>query len=350
MSNPFTNDAASWLNNHVVSIRQFDRNSLSLLCKVGDASKQMVEQFGGCDLLKHKILANVFMEPSSRTSSSFAAAMQRLGGSVIQVNESTSSAVKGESLADTIRTMNCYTDCLVLRHPQQGSALIASNNCQGRPFLNAGDGVGEHPTQALLDLYTIISEQRRNTHASCDGIDGVDGLTIVLVGDLKHGRTVHSLAKLLAMFSVTLVYVNPPELGMPLEVREAVNQTSFGRVKQEELSTLDAALLSRADVLYVTRVQKERFSSIEEYERLKLSFIISQETMKHCKSSTILMHPLPRVGEIDDKVDNDPRAAYFRQMECGLFVRMALLALLFGCSDNLIAAATLQQLELVKNV
>lgn len=342
MSSSFTLDTKSWEKNHVVSIRQFDRKSLSLLCDIGDVAKAIVIRHGGCDVLKHKVLANVFMEPSSRTSSSFAAAMQRLGGSVIQVNESTSSAVKGESLADTIRTMNCYTDCLVLRHPQQGSALIASNNCPGRPFLNAGDGVGEHPTQALLDLYTIVCEQRRAKSISngIGGVDGLDGLTVVLVGDLKHGRTVHSLAKLLAMFSVTLVYVNPPELGMPQEVRDVVKETSGGRVIQEEYSSLDTALLARADVLYVTRVQKERFASVEEYERLKLAFIITPEIMSNCKPSTILMHPLPRVGEIDDKVDSDPRAAYFRQMECGLFIRMALLALLFGSSEKLQAIAS----------
>jgi aspartate carbamoyltransferase len=340
MSSSFNSSLESWKKNHVVSIQQFNRPSLTLLCSIGDSAKVIVDRQGGCEVLKHKVLANIFMEPSSRTSSSFAAAMQRLGGTVIQLNESTSSAVKGESLADTIRTMNCYTDALVLRHPQQGSALIASKNSIGRPFLNAGDGVGEHPTQALLDLYTIVCEQRRSK-ATTNGIDGVDGLTIVLIGDLKHGRTVHSLAKLLAMFSVTLVYVNPPELGMPQEVQEAVKETSGGRVMQEVYTALDAALLARADVLYVTRVQKERFASPEEYERLKLAFIITPEIMKHSKSSAILMHPLPRVGEIDDSVDSDPRAAYFRQMECGLYIRMALLTLLFGCSENLqVVAAT----------
>ena len=338
---PFTSSQRSWTGNHVVSLSQFSREALAHLCGAADAARAVVTARGGCDVLRRRVLANVFLEPSTRTSSSFAAAMQRLGGSVLQVSEATSSAAKGESLADTARSMLCYADALVLRSPVVGSAAQASAVCGGgKPFLNAGDGVGEHPTQALLDLYTILCEQRRARAQAAaaaaaapapaaSALDGVDGLTVTLVGDLKHGRTVHSLARLLALFRVRLVYVAPPELGMPADVAAHVAAAGCGAT-QEEAPALDAALLARTDVLYVTRVQKERFASLEQYERLKLAFVVTPATLAQCKPSCVLMHPLPRVGEIEEACDADPRAAYFRQMEAGLNLRMALLALLFG--------------------
>ena len=338
----FTDEQSSWTRNHVVSLQQFSRPALAHVVAAADAARRVRAARGGCALLARRVLANVFLEPSTRTSCSFAAAMLRLGGTVVQVSEATSSVAKGESLADTVRSMTSYADALVLRHPAQGSAAVASRHCAQIPFLNAGDGVGEHPTQALLDLYTVVSEQRRHAAAAGAsapaGVHGLDGLTFVLVGDLKHGRTVHSLARLLALFRVTLVCVSPPELGMPEDVRREVASAGHLAAIEPDAHSLDPAILARADVLYVTRVQKERFASAEQYERLKLAFVVTPETMAHCKPGCILMHPLPRVGEIDEAVDSDPRAAYFRQMECGLDVRMALLALLFGVSRERLEA------------
>ncbi len=267
-----------------------------------------------------QILANVFYEPSTRTSSSFAAAMHRLGGDVLQISESTSSAVKGETLSDSVRALQCYADAVVLRHPQQGSAAAASS-AASKPVLNAGDGVGEHPTQALLDLFTIAAENG----------GAIDGLTVTMVGDLKHGRTVHSLAKVLAMFNVKVQLVAPDALPMPDYVVDALR--AAGRPVSSH-GALTPDVLAATDVLYVTRVQKERFASAEEYEKLKHYFVVTPETMSHCKATSIVMHPLPRVGEIAESVDSDPRAAYFRQMQYGLYLRMALLALVLGVSKE----------------
>lgn len=317
---------ADFPNNHVVSITQFDRGSVEFLCATADIMRAIVERKGGCDVLKHKILANVFYEPSTRTSSSFAAAMQRLGGSVLQINESTSSAVKGETLSDSIKAMQCYADAVVLRHPQQGSAAIASA-ATPKPVLNAGDGTGEHPTQALLDAHTIRAELGGK----------LDGLTVTMVGDLKNGRTVHSLARLLSLFDVKLNYVAPAALSMPSYVVDEVG-ARLGPSAQASYTTLEADVLAATDVLYVTRVQKERFASAEEYERLKHAFIITPETLRSCKARMVVMHPLPRVGEIDEAVDADPRAAYFRQMQHGLHLRMALLALVLGVTEERLKA------------
>lgn len=231
--------------------------------------------------------------------------------------------MKGETLSDTIKALQCYGDALVLRHPQQGAAATASA-ATTKPVLNAGDGVGEHPTQALLDFYTIVAELGR-----------VEGLTVTMVGDLKHGRTVHSLARLLALFGATLHYVSPAELSMPSYVTEEL----AGRgVSQTAHTTLDA-VIATTDVLYVTRVQKERFASAEEYERLKHVYIITPAVMAKAQAKMVVMHPLPRVGEIEEAVDADPRAAYFRQMQYGLYIRMALLALVLGVTKEQVAAA-----------
>jgi aspartate carbamoyltransferase len=267
------------------------------------------------DLLKGYILANLFYEPSTRTSSSFIAAMQRLGGTVIPINEVRYSSVsKGESLPDTVRTLECYADVIVLRHYEVGSAALAAQYAR-KPIINAGDGIGEHPTQALLDLFTILQERGR-----------IDGLTVTMLGDLKYGRTVHSLAKLLALFNVRLVYVSPKELEMPAELVNALNARG---VRQESFTALEA-VLPETDVLYVTRIQQERFADPQEYERLKDVYTITPEVLRAAKPDLTLMHPLPRLGEISMAVDSDPRAAYFRQMEYGLYVRMALLALVLG--------------------
>lgn len=308
---------APWYGKDIISVKQFKREDLEYIFGVAHEMRGMVERVGTFDLLKGKILANLFYEPSTRTSSSFTAAMERLGGSVIPINEVKYSSVsKGESLPDTIRTLECYTDVIVLRHPETGSAAIAAKAAR-KPVINAGDGVGEHPTQALLDTFTIFEEL---------GAGQIDGMTVTMLGDLKYGRTVHSLARLLSLYKVKINYVSPEILRMP---REVMNEVSEKGIPQAEFDSLEN-VLPETDVLYVTRVQKERFEDPAEYEKVKGAYVIDPQIMKAAKQEMIVMHPLPRVGEISVDFDDDPRAAYFRQMEYGLYVRMALLAMVLG--------------------
>ena len=311
------NKTAPWYGKDIISVRQFGRDDLEYVFGVAHEMRGMVERIGTFDLLKGKILANLFYEPSTRTSSSFTAAMERLGGSVIPINEvKYSSVTKGESLTDTVRTLECYADVIVLRHPETGSAAIAARAAR-KPVINAGDGVGEHPTQALLDTFTIFEELSGGS---------VDGMTVTMLGDLKYGRTVHSLARLLSLFKVKINYVSPEILRMPREVMEEVSAKG---IPQAEFDSLDT-VLPETDVLYVTRVQKERFEDPADYEKVKGAYVIDPQIMKAAKQEMIVMHPLPRVGEISVDFDDDPRAAYFRQMEYGLYVRMALLAMVLG--------------------
>ena len=314
---PFSeNKTAEWYGKDIISVKQFSRDDLEYVFGVAHEMRGMVERVGTFDLLKGKILANLFYEPSTRTSSSFTAAMERLGGSVIPINEvKYSSVTKGETLYDTVRTLECYADVIVLRHPETGSAAIAAKAAR-KPVINAGDGIGEHPTQALLDTFTIMEELGR-----------LDNLNVTLLGDLKYGRTVHSLARLLSSFNgIKLNYVSPEILRMPQEVMDEVAQKE---VPQAEYSSLEE-VLPETDVLYVTRVQKERFEDPAEYEKVKGAYVIDPDVMKPAKKDMIVMHPLPRVTEISMDFDDDPRAAYFRQMEYGLYVRMALLAMVLG--------------------
>ena len=309
------NKNAEWYGKDIVSVKQFKREDLEYVFGVAHEMRGMVERVGTFDLLKGKILANLFYEPSTRTSSSFTAAMERLGGSVIPINEvKYSSVTKGETLTDTVRTLECYADVLVLRHPETGSAAIAAKAMR-KPLINAGDGAGEHPTQALLDAFTIREELKH-----------FDNLTVTMLGDLKYGRTVHSLARLLSLFDVKLNYVSPDILKMPKEVMDEVKEKG---ISQNEFSSLDK-VLPETDVLYVTRVQKERFENADEYEKVKGAYVIDPAIMQAAKQKMIVMHPLPRVTEISMDFDDDPRAAYFRQMEYGLYVRMALLAMVLG--------------------
>ena len=302
----------------ILSVNQFSRQDLEYIFGVAHEMQETVARVGTFDLLKGKILANLFYEPSTRTSSSFTAAMERLGGSVIPINEVRYSSVsKGESLPDTVRTLEAYADVIVLRHPEVGSAALAAKYTR-KPIINAGDGIGEHPTQALLDLFTIQEELGR-----------IDGLTVTMVGDLKYGRTVHSLARLLALYDVRLNYVSPEKLRFPPEIIQEVNDKVPGIIPQKEYRRLEE-VIGESDVVYMTRIQKERFDDLEEYEKLKNYFILTPELMKLAKEEMIVMHPLPRVGEISMEVDSDPRAAYFRQVEYGLYVRMALLAMVLG--------------------
>jgi aspartate carbamoyltransferase len=299
----------------ILSVLQFRRDDLEYIFGVAKEMRSMVERIGTFDLLKGKILANLFYEPSTRTSSSFLSAMERLGGSVIPINEVTySSVAKGESLPDTVRTLQTYADVIVLRHPEVGSAKLAAQYTT-KPIINAGDGIGEHPTQALLDLFTIQEELGR-----------VDGLTVTMLGDLKFGRTVHSLSRLLSLFDVHVNYVSPDILSMPPEL---LTELSREGMKQRAHTAL-SPVLPETDVLYVTRVQKERFEDLDDYEAVKGAYVITPETLEAAKDEMIVMHPFPRLGEISMEVDDDPRAAYFRQMEYGLYVRMALLAMVLG--------------------
>ncbi|KAF9321079.1 hypothetical protein BGZ91_004604, partial [Linnemannia elongata] len=296
---------------HILSSKQFDRNELHTLFSLAHEMRTQVERNGAIDLLHGKVMCSMFYEPSTRTSCSFQAAMLRLGGTVVGADGSSSSVVKGETLADTVRTLGCYGDLIVLRHPAPGSAATAAKFSKV-PIINAGDGVGEHPTQAFLDVYTIREE-----------LGTVNGLTITLVGDLKNGRTVHSLVKLLAYYHVTLNLVSPPSLRMPEDVKAELIKAG---IAINELTDLNE-VIAESDVVYVTRVQKERFENLEEYERVKSAYIINNKMMSKAKTQMIVMHPLPRVSEIEPEVDFDQRAAYFRQMRYGLYVRMALLAL-----------------------
>lgn len=305
----------------ILSVKQFQKEDLDYIFTVSHEMHEMVNRIGSFDLLKGKILANLFYEPSTRTSSSFFCAMERLGGSVLSINNvSYSSVTKGESLPDTIRSLECYADIIALRHPEEGSAAIAAKFAK-IPIINAGDGTGEHPTQALLDLFTIKKELGEK-----ENLAKVDGLTITMFGDLKYGRTVHSLARLLTLYDINLNYVSPKNLEMPADIFDEIEQRGIPQRKHEEL--LD--ILPETDVLYVTRVQKERFEDPKEHEKLKDSYKVTVKHMQQAKEKMIVMHPLPRVWEIEEAIDDDPRAAYFRQMEYGQYVRMALLAMTLG--------------------
>jgi carbamoyl-phosphate synthase/aspartate carbamoyltransferase/dihydroorotase len=312
----------------LTAIKALSRAQIAEILRVAGQMRELVGTKGGDEFLKGKILASVFYEPSTRTNCSFQAAMLRQGGSVITVNESSSSAQKGETLSDTVRCMECYCDVIVLRHPRAGAAAEAAAAMQ-KPLLNAGDGVGEHPSQALLDLYTIVDElcdaTLPGTLATEEALAAaLSGKVVTMVGDLKNGRTVHSLSKLLGRFDVTLRFVSPAILRMPDEVK------AEAAVSHSEHDALTSSILEETDILYVTRVQKERFETEEAYNAVKDSFIITPDTLSKMKKTARVLHPLPRVNEIDHSCDSDPRAAYFRQMTNGMYVRMALLRLIFG--------------------
>ena len=300
----------------VLTAAQFSREQIEQLFASADDFASRLEKGDRIRLLDGKLLATVFYEPSTRTRLSFEAAMQRLGGGVISVAEakSASSVVKGETLPDTIRTIANYADAIVLRHSELGAAQVAAE-ASVVPILNAGDGAGEHPTQALLDLYTIRAEKKM-----------IDGLRIALVGDLKNGRTVHSLARALSNFKVEFSLVAPAALAMPSEVTDYLRAKDF---VVEETNDM-ARSLQKADVVYMTRVQRERFADVKQYEKLKNFFILNRSVVESAKPGLVVMHPLPRVDEIATEVDAMPNAAYFRQMKNGVYVRMALLAAILG--------------------
>ena len=271
----------------------------------------------GSDMLHGKILATLFFEPSTRTRLSFEAAMNKLGGTAIGFAEPKVAAIKkGENLADTIRVVENYADVLVLRHPLEGAARLAAEFASV-PVINAGSGAEEHPTQALLDLYTILKEKGT-----------VDGLSITLMGDLRYGRTVHSLAYALSLYNVKLFLVSPELLRMRPEVSEAIKQ----KVEVVEGPTIED-VLPETDVLYVTRIQEERFPDPAEYAKVSGTYKIDVPILSNAKRDMIIMHPLPRVDEIAHEVDNTPHARYFQQVWNGIVTRTAILALIFGAKE-----------------
>jgi aspartate carbamoyltransferase catalytic subunit len=304
--------------NHVLESQQFkDKALLDRLFREADFMERACKS-GRCPkIMKDKIMATLFYEPSTRTRMSFESAMIRLGGSVIGTEDAFqfSSAVKGESLEDTVRVVGRYADIIVIRHPREGSAR-AGAGISPVPVINAGDGAGQHPTQALMDIYTIKRE-----------IGRLENLSVAMVGDLLYGRTVHSLAYLMAQRDGTKLYfVSPEQLRMP---REIIKYLEKKGVAFEETSSLKN-VIEVADVVYVTRIQKERFASDAEYNKLKGCYVFDNKALDPMKEKSIIMHPLPRVDEISGDVDSNPKATYFRQAENGLYIRMALLKLILG--------------------
>ena len=299
----------------VISVKDFSKTEIN---EILSYAKKMIPYAKGekhTNILKEKILSSLFFEPSTRTRLSFESAMHRLGGSVIGfADPNATSQKKGESLADAIRMADSYSDAIVIRHPQEGAARLSAEFANS-PVLNAGDGAGQHPTQCLLDLFTIITEKKK-----------VKGNKIVLLGDLKYGRTVHSLAYALSLFGAELTFVSPQSLKMPKEV---INECKDFGVEPSSTANLDSAIKD-ADVLYVTRIQKERFPDAEEYNRVVGTYKVDNELLKHAKEDLIIMHPLPRVVEIDPQVDKTHHALYFKQAFNGVPVRMALLSLILG--------------------
>ena len=300
---------------HIISIKDFTREEIDYILKIAEAMEPIAKS--GSDMLRGKTLATLFFEPSTRTRLSFEAAMHKLGGSTIGFAEpETASIKKGENLADTVRVVQNYADVLVLRHPLEGSARLAAEFADV-PIINAGSGAEEHPTQALLDLYTILKEKGQ-----------IDGLNIALMGDLRYGRTVHSLAYALSLYDVRLHLVSPELLRMRREVLETVR----GKMEVMEKTGIEEAL-PKIDVLYVTRIQKERFPDLAEYAKVKDSYRIDLKVLKNAKEDLIILHPLPRVGEIAAEVDATPHARYFQQVWNGVVLRMALLALILGATE-----------------
>ena len=315
---------------HIISVDQFQRDDLEIIFNAAKSIRKRIRTHdrGLTELCAGKVMASLFFEASTRTDMSFQSAMRRLGGDVIAVSNGVqfSSMYKGENLSDTIRAAGCYADVVVLRHHEIGSTYEAGyyldllNQRIDNPtvVISGGDGIGEHPTQALLDIFTIFDQKK-----------SLNNLTITLVGDLKHGRTVHSLAKVIAYYdakNVRLCFVAPESLQMPTEITNLVKAHNISVTETDDLMDV----INETDVIYWTRIQEERFDDVAEYEKIKDRFIITPPVLAEARPDAILMHPLPRkheMGNRDDHdiLDKDPRSIYFEQMENGMFVRMALL-------------------------
>lgn len=308
------------MHQHIVEVSQFRRDDLGELFALADAKRT---QSRSDTPLRGQILATLFYEPSTRTRLSFESAMLRQGGGILSTENARdfSSAIKGETVEDTIRIVQGYADAIVIRHYEQGAAKRAAS-VASVPIINGGDGPGEHPTQALLDLYTIQHELGR-----------IDGLKVALVGDLRFGRAVRSLAILLTQSRDTeLIFVSPPAVPMGDDVRQILSGAGVAFRDEPDLATA----VSEVDVIYQTRIQRERFATEDEYQASRGIYLITPEIMAAAPADSILLHPLPRVDEISVEVDTDPRAAYFRQAENGVFLRMALLEMLLA--DNVLSS------------
>ncbi len=304
----------SFHNRSIISIKDFSKDELVYFLKIADQFRKLSEKKKR-NLLAGRTMASLFFEPSTRTRLSFEAAMLKLGGHVISVTQGdTTSLTKGESLSDSIKIIGGYCDVIVMRHPLDGAARLASE-ATGKPVINAGDGANEHPSQTLLDLYTIFETQRK-----------LEGLSVAMVGDLKYGRTVHSLAYALSLFDARLFFVAPQSLQMPEDILAVLRgrkiKFSFHQTMEE--------VMGKCDILYMTRVQKERFLDILEYERLKGLYVLTPKHLEKVKPNLKILHALPRVGEIDQKVDQTPYAYYFEQAKNGLLVRQTLLSLVLN--------------------
>lgn len=296
----------------IISIKDFSRDEINHVFKVAKTMEPLAEK--GSEMLRGKILATLFFEASTRTRLSFESAMHKLGGATIGFAEAEIASVKkGENLADTIRTVDNYADVIALRHPLEGAARLAAEFSKV-PIINGGSGAEEHPTQALLDLYTMVKEK-----------GGIEGLKVALVGDLRYGRTVHSLAYALSLYKIELYLVSPETLRMRREVLQTIKE----RIPVTEKTSLEK-IVPIVDILYVTRIQKERFPDPVEYAKVKGSYRIDLETLREAKKDLTILHPLPRLDEIATEVDNTPYARYFQQVRNGIVVRMALLALILG--------------------
>jgi len=299
----------------IINTAQFSPQELNLIMNTAANFEKQVKDGEVIRNMEGQVVATLFFEPSTRTRLSFETAANRLGARVITVaNPASSSVAKGESLADTIRTVDGYADVIVMRHPMKGSAQIAADNAV-HPFINAGDGAGQHPTQALLDIYTIRKEK-----------GALGGHTVSFIGDLKNGRTVHSLGYFMALYRNKMFFVSPKALRMPEDITADLRSRG---AEIEETEDLREAL-AVSDVVYVTRIQRERFEDPAEYEKLKGSYIINRALIDQAKKGITILHPLPRVDEISTDVDKYEGAAYFRQAHNGLYIRMALLALVSG--------------------
>ncbi|MCA9561873.1 MAG: aspartate carbamoyltransferase [Myxococcales bacterium] len=304
----------------IISVKPFTREHLETIFKVANACEPYASGEKRTDVLRGKVLGNLFFEASTRTRLSFGSAFRRLGGAVeTTVGVSFSSISKGETLEDTIRVIDGYVDVIVLRHPQLGSAKIAADYAK-HPVINGGDGPGEHPTQALLDLYTIQKERGQ-----------IDGSTVAFVGDLKYGRTVHSLVELLTRFEgIRVVLASPDALRLPPKLLASLRERGL---HVEETSDLTHAA-RQADVMYVTRLQAERFPDPAEAAKLIGAYVVDRALLEVAKPDVSILHPLPRHGDLSEDVDDHPGAAYFRQAHNGIPVRMALFALILGKEET----------------
>ncbi|QVK17564.1 aspartate carbamoyltransferase [Mycoplasmatota bacterium] len=301
---------------HLIEPKDFTLEELDSILSLGQEIIESPEKYA--EVCKGKLLATLFYEPSTRTRFSFEAAMLRLGGSIIGFSEpNSSSTAKGESIPDTIRTVGCYADIAVMRHPKEGSVKLASK-FSTIPVINAGDGGHQHPTQTLTDLLTIKSLK-----------GDLSNHTIALCGDLKFGRTVHSLVKAMARYEGTkFIFISPTELRIPDYIKDEIKGHTYYETENLE------EVIDSIDILYMTRVQRERFFNEEEYLRLKDSYILTEDKLKKSKEDMLIMHPLPRVNEIAREVDNNPKAVYFKQAKYGMYVRMALIMKLLGGDIN----------------